>query len=49
MHSWKRQFKFPEGTEAEAFYDDAIVCTQHSAVSEQIIASLSAKQLVDQI
>jgi hypothetical protein len=41
---WKRSFKFPEGKEAQDFYDQAIVCAQHLAITEGIIAGLSAKQ-----
>jgi hypothetical protein len=40
---WKRTYKFPEGKEAEAFYDDCIVCAQHREVAETIIAGLAVK------
>jgi hypothetical protein len=44
FYSWKRAFKFPEGKEAEAFYDHAIVCAENFPIAEGIIAGLSPRQ-----
>jgi hypothetical protein len=44
FHRWKRMFKFPEGKEAEAFYDAAIVCAANRTTAEAIIAALPLKQ-----
>jgi hypothetical protein len=39
--TWKRTYKFPEGKEAKAFYDDCIVCAEHRETADSIIAGLS--------
>jgi hypothetical protein len=40
---WKRAYHFPEGKEAEAFYDDCIVCAQHRETAESILTALPIK------
>jgi hypothetical protein len=40
---WKRTYHFPEGKEAEAFYDDCLVCAQHRETAESILTALPIK------
>jgi hypothetical protein len=47
FREWKAMFKFPTGKENEALYDAAIVCAQHRALAEEIIASLAVKKRVE--
>ena len=41
FREWKAMFKFPTDKENEALYDAAIVCAQHRALAEEVIASLA--------
>jgi hypothetical protein len=47
FREWKAMLKFPTGKDAEALYDAAIVCAQHRAIAEEIIASLDIKRRVE--
>jgi hypothetical protein len=47
FREWKAMFKFPTGKDNEALYDAAIVCAQHRALAEEIIASLDVKKRVE--
>jgi hypothetical protein len=40
-------FKFPTGKDNESLYDAAIVCSQHRALAEEIIASLGIKKRIE--
>jgi hypothetical protein len=44
LYGWKRAFKFPEGKDAEALYDHAMICAEHRAIADEIIAGLTDKQ-----
>jgi hypothetical protein len=47
FREWKAMLRFPTGKDAEALYDAAIVCAQHRALAEEIIASLEVKKRVE--